>query len=198
MATSTVFSDFELKKLGFKFKGTTEYKAVECIGSLEEEMEVKVITKSCRGVVKKKITKGTGNGDLKGSAHIPWDIYTEAFGMNLDTLITGVKAYGANSIHKEIALTALVEDEDGNVKYKAYPKAVMSVGKASKIKNGEEEVAEYEFEISVMPDEYGNGVYEALASELDEEIAEQWLTAFTPELVQNVTSGGIDTGGGAE
>lgn len=186
--TSTVFSDFELKKLGFKFKNSEAYKTAECMGSLEEEMEVKKITKSCRGRVKKTIIKGTGNGTLKGKGHIPYDIYTEAFGMNLDTLITGVKAYGANSKHAEIALVALVEDEDGNEKYKAYPKAVMSTGKTSKITNGEEEVAEIEFEISVMPDEYENGVYEALASEVDEETAAKWMTAFTPELVQAVTT----------
>ncbi len=185
--TFLVFSDFELKKLGFKFKKTSEtYNTAECMGSLEEEMEVKKITKSCRGRVKKTIIKGTGNGTLKGKGHIPWDIYTEAFGMNLDTLIEGVKAYGANSRHADIALVALVEDEDGNEKYKAYPNAVMSVGKTSKIENGEEEVAEIEFEMDVMPDEYENGVYEALASEVSEEIVAQWLTAFTPELVQKV------------
>ena len=187
METSFVFSDFELKKLGFKIKKTSaEYKTAECMGSLEEEMEIKKITKSCRGRVKKTIIKGTGNGTLKFKGHIPWDIYTESFGMNLDTLIEGVKAYGANSRHADLALVALVEDEDGNEKYKAYPNAVMSVGKTSKITNGEEEVAEIEGEISVMPDEFDNGVYEALASELDEEVGAQWLTAFTPELVQKV------------
>ena len=40
-----------------------------------------------------------------------------------------------------------------------------------------------------MPDEFGNGLYEALASELkDEDIKTTWMTAFTPEIVQSVTS----------
>ena len=36
-----------------------------------------------------------------------------------------------------------------------------------------------------MPDEFGNGLYEALVSELTDETAKTtWMTAFTPELVQ--------------
>jgi hypothetical protein len=36
-----------------------------------------------------------------------------------------------------------------------------------------------------MPDEYGNGMYEALASELTDETAKTtWMNAFTPELVR--------------
>ena len=89
---SKVFSDFELEKIGFKFTSGTGYQTAECIGSMEEEMESKTITKKCRGVVKKKKTKGTGNGTIKLSLHMPWDIYTQAYGMNLDTLIDGVKA----------------------------------------------------------------------------------------------------------
>ena len=54
-----------------------------------------------------------------------------------------------------------------------------------KIENGAEEVAEVEMEVSVMPDEFGNGMYEAPANDLaDETVKSTWMTAFTPELVQ--------------
>lgn len=182
---STVFSDFEVDQIGIKFEGGTKYDTIECIGSCEEELESKVVTKSCRGVVVKKKVKGTGNGTLKITAHIPWAIYTEFYGMTLTTLLEGVKAYGRNSKHKAFSLTAHVTDEDGNEKYKAYPNCVIESGVTRKIENGAEEVAELEIEASVLPDTYGNGLYEALATELTDTTAKStWMTAFTPELVQ--------------
>ena len=180
-------SEFEVKKIGFKFEGTEAYKNVECIGSLEEDMAVKTITKKCRGVVRKKRSKGTGEGTLKLSLHIPYEIYTEAFGMNLDSLKDGVYAYGENSRHKVFALVALVEDEDGNEKLKAYPNGVMNTGVVRKVENGAEEVAELEMEVGVMPDEFGNGLYETLVAEGDEDAVNEWMTAFDPA-DQQVTS----------
>ena len=173
-------SEFEVKKIGFKFEGTDAYKTVECIGSMEEDMAVKTITKKCRGVVRKKRSKGTGEGTLKLSLHIPYEIYTEAFGMNLDSLKDGVYAYGENSKHKNFALVANVEDEDGNEKLKAYPNSIMNTGVVRKVENGAEEVAELELEVGVMPDEYGNGLYETLVAEGDEETVNEWMTAFDP------------------
>lgn len=183
--TNGVFSDFELDQMGFKFVGSDAYKSVNCVGSCEEEMESKTITKSCRGVVVKTVSRGTGTGTLKFSAHIPWDVYIEAYGMELDTLKAGVKAYGRNSIHKGFAIVMHIKDEDGVEKFKAYPNAVITTGVTRKIENGAEEVAELELEVSVMPDDYGNGMYEVIESELtDETVKETWMTAFTPELVQ--------------
>lgn len=178
-------SEFELDKLGIKFEGEEAYETVECIGSCEEEMTVKTVTKSCRGVVKKKRSRGTGEGTLKLSAHIPWAVYTKAYGMKLDSLKEGVVAYGQNSIHKVFSRVGHVIDEDNNEKFKAYPNCTITTGVVRKIENGAEEVAELELEIGVMPDDYGNGMYEAVASEItDETIANTWMTAFTPALVQ--------------
>lgn len=180
-----VFSDFELDLWGVKPVGAEAYSTVECIGNCEEEMNTRIITKKCRGVVKKKKVKPTGDGKYKITAHIPWAIYTEMFGMNVDGLIEGVKAYGTNSVHKEFSSVMHITDEDGNEKYKAYPNCVIETGLVRKIENGAEEVAELELEVAVMPDEDGNGLYEALADELtDETVKNTWMTAFTPELVQ--------------
>lgn len=181
-----VFSDYELREMGIKLEDEEAYSRADCVGSSEEEMEMKTVTKTCRGVVAKKKNRGTGNGNLKISMHMPYGIYANAYGMNLDTLIDGVKAYGQNSVHKEMAIVQHVFDEDGVEKYKAYPRAVMEKGVARKIENGAEEVAQVELELYLMPDEYGNGMYEALAEELDEAVATTWMTAFTPELVQKV------------
>ena len=78
-----------------------------------------------------------------------------------------------------------VFDEDGVEKFKAYPKCIIETGVARKIENGAEEVAEIELEVSLMPDEFGNCVYEALAEELtDETVKTKWMTAFEPSMVQ--------------
>jgi hypothetical protein len=116
---------------------------------------------------------------------MPYDIYVDIFGMELDTLIDGVKAYGRNSIHKTFSMTEHVYNEDDVEMFRAYPNCIIENGIATKIENGAEEVAEVELEASVMPDEFGNGVYEALASELaDSNLKTTWMTAFEPSLVQ--------------
>lgn len=182
-----VFSEYEVDELGFKFEDDTAYQSAKCIGASEEEMEVKVITKLCRGVVAKEKVKGTGRGTVKITAHIPYDIYVAMYGMELDTLLAGVRGYGRNSVHKHFSMVAHVTDEDGHEKLKAYPNCVVKTGKSSKIENGAEEVAQIELEVSVSPDEYGQGVYEAVVdTSLDETVKDTWMTAFTPTLVQKV------------
>ena len=180
-----VFSEYELREMGIKFKSGSEYISANCVGSCEEELETKVITKKCRGVIAKITVKGTGNGTLKISLHMPYEIYKQAYGMELDELIKGVTAYGQNSRHEAFSVVQHVYDEDGNEKFKAYPNCIIQSGVTRKIENGAEEVAEIELEISVMPDDYGNGMYEALASELsDTNVKTEWMTAFEPSLVQ--------------
>ena len=183
--TNGVFSEFELREMGVKFADAETYASANCVGSCEEEMEAKVVTKSCRGSVIKTTVKGTGNGTLNITMHCPKEIYDEMYGMNLDTLIDGVKAYGRNSVHKAFSITQHVFDEDGVEKFKAYPNCIMMSGKKGTIENGAEEVAEVEMEVSVMPDEYGNGVYEALASDLTTgTLKTDWMTKFAPSMAQ--------------
>jgi len=179
-----VFSDYEVKEVGFKFKDKSECLTAECIGSCEEAMNTRVITKKCRGVVKKKKVKPDGTGSIKLSLHMPWDIYVALFGMENEAMVDGVKTYGIDSAHGEFCMTEHVFDEDDNEKFKAYPNCVVETGKATKTENGAEEVAEMELEVAVSPDEYGIGLYEALASELkDENVKAKWMSEFTPELV---------------
>ena len=182
-----VFSEFEVEEIGFKFGDDPTYTSVKCVGSSEEEMESRTVEKYCRGRLAKRTTRGTGSGTVTLSLHIPYDLYIKAYGMNLDTLKEGVHAYGENSRHAKCSMVQRVADEDGNIKYKAYPNGLISGAKASKIENGAEEVAEVELEFGFTADEYGNGMYEALAEGLAEEIKSKWMTAFEPSLVQAAT-----------
>lgn len=180
-----VFSDYELLEIGIKFAGDETATTVECIGSGEDAADVKVITKRCRGVVKKKRVKPTGTGVYKLVMHCPWDVYVKMFGMKDETLVDGVYSYGENSRHEEFVMTQRIEDEDGNEKLKAYPNCIIETGKATKIENGAEEVAQIEIDVAYSPDEHGNGSYEALLSEVtDETVKTTWMNAFTPSLVR--------------
>ena len=88
-------------------------------------------------------------------------------------------------MHPVFCMTALVTDEDGNKKLKAWPKCVISSGPKPNIENGADEVAEVEFEIAVSPDDDGFGVYEAIESDLkDETVKTTWLESFTPDMVK--------------
>ena len=182
--TDNVYSEFEVVEQHIKVGKEGTFEDMNCIGSSEEELEAKIITKNCRGVVKKKKVKGTGNGTLTESLHVPYEIYNKIFAMNRDDLIDGVKAYGQGSSHPEFAITQKVIDEDDEVKLKAYPRCVLESGPKRPVENGQEEVPELELTISLLPDDNGLCMYEALESELDEEIATKWLTEFSPELLK--------------
>lgn len=186
----TVFSEYEVRR-AHAIIGTGEAAKsceLKCIGSLEEAAEVTKITKKCRGKVAKERTRGAGNGTLKISLHMPYELYLELHGMRSDPgLIEGVNSYGAKSLHPEFAFTAQVFDEDEVEKLKAWPRCVMSSGPARKVENGAEEVAEIDAEISFMPDAYDAGMYEALVSDIkDGAVKTEWLEKFTPELVHVV------------
>ena len=185
-ATTSVFSEFEVRRLGFKFKDATSATLVPCVGSIEEESTIRKVTKKCRGVVKKRRNRGTGEGTIKLSLHIPYSVYVEMFGMELDTLMTDVFAYGENSLHPEFCLTADVFDEDGNELVRAWPCCVASAGPARKTTNGEEEVAEVEIEAEFSPDEYGNGCYEcsAVVAKTTFESVDSFMQNFSPAKAQ--------------
>lgn len=178
------YSEFEVKNTSIRFKDDEAAVKVGCVGSLDESMNSKTITKKCEGVVTKSVTKGDGTGELSLSLHMRYDLYLKTYGMISDGLKDGVYAYGRNSIHNSFCLTCEVLDEDGVKKLKAYPNCVVTSGIARKIENGAEEVAELELTVAVMPDENGNGLYEAVVTEdLDESIVNSWLTSFNASMV---------------
>jgi len=175
-----VFSQFECDEIGFILKD--EQISETCIGSIGETMDSRTVTKSCRGVVTKSVTRGTGTGTLDISLHVKKYVADVISGMYVDGLVDGVTAYGENSIHPEFILTAHVKDEDSNVLYKAYPTCVLASKPAITITNGAEEVAEVSMSVNVMPDSYRNGVYECLEGDVPTGITD-WMTGFAPAKV---------------
>lgn len=185
---SSVLSEYELREMALKINGEEEdtFTHADCVGTFEEEAETLTVTKNCRGKVAKKRTTGTGSGTLTISAHWPQALLVKLYDMARDDLVDGVAAYGSDSRHKEATMVCKVLDEDGNVKYMAYPK-VNANTLAREIENGGEEVAEKEIEFSYMPDEYGYGVYECCEADLGTDtksLKTKWMTEWTPDLVQ--------------
>ena len=43
--TNGVFSEYELREMGIKFKSEEAYKTANCVGSCEEEMNAKALAK---------------------------------------------------------------------------------------------------------------------------------------------------------
>lgn len=178
------FSEYEIKNSSIKFEDAETFEKIGCVGSLEEELEVKVVTKNCEGVQVKSVARGATNGTLNVNLHMRYDLYVQAFGMALDGFKEGVYAYGKNSKHKEFIFVAEVYDEDGNKKLIAYPRCVMASAPSGNITNGAEEVAEIELEINVFADDDGNVKYEAMVSELSADITEQWMSGWSVDLIQ--------------
>lgn len=188
MSMITTFSEYEVNEIGIILAGQEAGETTNCIGSAEETMNAKTVIKKCRGVEAKSRTKGTGTGEVKVSLHMPYDLFASMYGMKLDSLKDGVLAYGENSSHKPFCLTEKVLDEDDNVKYKAYPNAQIKEGFSRKVENGADEVAEVELTIAIMPDDYGNGMYEVLNTDANKALTAEWMTKFKPELMQAVTA----------
>lgn len=184
----TVFSEFEARDMRCIFADGDVYD-VKCVSKVEHKANVREVSKKCRGIVSKKTTRGTGDGTLKVTAHIPHEMLVRIHGRDLQTdLVDGVTAYGQSSIHPEVTFTADIFDEDDNEKMAAWPRCVASAGPSSTIENGGDTVEEVELEISYMPDDYNNGYYEALAADLSTTIKAAWLNTFTTDLVHTTTT----------
>ena len=179
------FSKWEVRKLSIKTKNATGFKVANCVGTLEDEYEIKRVVKKCRGV-EKKVKQKPIAGTLNLSLHIPYDVYCEMFDMLRDDLKAGVQGYGMNNIHQEFCIVCEMYNEDDEMMLVAYPNCVSATGPITVIENGGEEIAETELEIALMPDENEYFRYECIPDELEDTnstIATQWMTAFAPELV---------------
>lgn len=180
-----VFSEYDVTQWGIKFKEDEKATVMDTLGSAEETMEVRTVTKNKRNMPWKTRTKATGSGEVKITAHIRTDVYAKMFGMYVDGYKDGVMVYGQLSIHEQFVMTELVEDEDGIKKLKAYPCCTVKEGITRKVETNAEEVAEVELTVSVDPDKKGNGLYEqVLTGENEETTINAWMENFDTTLVE--------------
>lgn len=178
-ATITQFSEYELREQSIKVAGSNSFTPMNCVGTSEEELNVKIITKNCRGVKAKERVRGDGTGTLSQTLHVPVAVYNAIYNLNQSGLETGVRAYGKPNVHPEVCIVQKVEDEDGVLKYKAYPRAILESGPKRPITNGADEVAELDLEWALLPDDNGYCMYEMFADD-NSTLASTWMTAFDP------------------
>ena len=180
----TDFSEVEVTKLGIRIGTAKKADVLTCVGKLEEEMNCKTMTKKCGAKILKTRTKGTGDGTAKVSVYMPQDTLADLHGMTRTELKDGVIAYGTNSLHAEVCITAEVLDEDGNKKFKAYPKCTIQTALSRSVDNDSEDISMLELEFAIMPDEHGEGLYEAIADDLkDATVKQKWMEEFSRSLV---------------
>ena len=180
------YSPYEVDQLAIKVAGDTEYTRDDCIGKMTVERETKTVTKKCRGVIKKRKTKATGNGTITLSLHCKLVLYRKLHAMTNEGLQPGVYAFDNTEAMPEFSLTARVKDEDDVIMYKGFPRCKIEEINAFEIENGGEEVAEIELKASFMPDDYNKGEYEGLEDEMTGQVlnADNWLTDFSSEIAQ--------------
>ena len=185
MNSADVYSYFECDQLAIKVAGDNEYTRDDCVGSIEVERETKTVTKSCRGVVKKRKTKPTGNGTITLKLHIKLVLHRKLTAMTNEGLQPGVYAWDNTVPMPEASITARVKDDD-NIMFLAYPRTKVEELNTLSIENGAEEVAEVEIKLSYMPDDYNKGEYQALKDELTGNVLtpENWMTTFSSEMAQ--------------
>lgn len=185
-SSADVYSYFECDQLAIKVANDEEYTRDDCVGTLNVERETRTVTKSCRGVVKKRKTKPTGNGTITLSMHIKLALYRKMHAMVNTGLQPGVYAFDNTSPMPEFSLAARVKDEDDNIMYLGFPRCKIEEINALNIENGAEEVAEVEMTISYMPDDYNKGEYQALDVELtgDALNGDNWMTDFSSTAAQ--------------
>lgn len=185
-SSADVYSYFECDQLAMRVAGEEEYTRDDCVGTLSVERETKTVTKSCRGVVKKRKTKPTGNGTINLKMHIKMDLYRKIHAMTNEGLQPGIYAFDNTEPMPEFSLTARVKDEDDNIMFLGYPRCKIEEINSMEIENGAEEVAEVEMTVSYMPDDYNKGEYQALEVELTGDVlnADNWMTDFDSETAQ--------------
>ena len=185
-SSADVYSYFECDQLAMRVAGEEEYTRDDCVGTLSVERETKTVTKSCRGVVKKRKTKPTGNGTINLKMHIKMALYRKIHAMTNEGLQPGIYAFDNTEPMPEFSLTARVKDEDDNIMFLGYPRCKIEEINSMEIENGAEEVAEVEMSVSYMPDDYNKGEYQALEVELTGDVlnAYNWMTDFDSETAQ--------------
>lgn len=186
-SSAEVYSYFECDQLAIKVSGDTAYTRDDCVGTLTVERETKTVTKSCRGVVKKRKTKPTGNGTVTVKLHIKLALYRKIHAMTNAGLQPGVYAFDNTAAMPEFALVARVKDEDDNVMFLGFPRCKIEEINSLEIENGAEDVAEVEMKISYMPDDYNKGEYQGLSIELTGNVlnASTWMTDFSSANAQS-------------
>ncbi|MBS5114127.1 MAG: hypothetical protein KHY88_00240 [Erysipelotrichaceae bacterium] len=180
------FSEYQVDEMSIILAGEITAIPFGCVGTSEESLDVKNISKKCKGVVTRSYTKQAGTGELKITAHVPVDVYNKIYGMINKKLKDNITSFGDASM-PTFKIMQKVLDMDDQIKLKAYPNCTMKTGPARKIDATVEEIPELEMTIALASDENKQCMYEALIDQKkpeDLKLVTDWMTSFSYELVK--------------
>jgi len=176
-------------EFNIKFQNSTETKRFGFMTEVQAETTINLLALNEEGVLAGQLPK-VASMQITLDGHIDVDALRTYYGMSNKDLKDGVFAYGSASVATPFCLTyksldELHVDANGNPKVKlvAYPNCTSNAGVTIDTENGTDTVADVELTADAFKDENGNIYYEAFEDELDEELAEQWMIDFSPELV---------------
>jgi hypothetical protein len=185
------FDPVSIKNASVQFKqpgGThAEGSKFGAIGTISGETTMREIIKRTEGLEAGKKVKPE-KMTLTLTARVKRDVIHDVYGISTEGLKPGVYSYGTNSVGKEFILTADEIDEFEDItKHLAFPNCTATSGLSFSIENGASEVAELSLTFEAYPDTFGQIKYDAYVPELaDTSISEQWHTAFTRTLIEEV------------
>lgn len=184
----TTFDEYKVTNAGIKWFENGAYVTpsvkLGCTGKLEIETTLKTVIKKCEGDTVRSVDIPT-QLKCKFTGHLPVENLRKVWGLNTKGLKKGVFAYGTDSRQGRGIMSFDVLDLDEEMTMlRAFPNMQFSGGMTWELENGGEEIAEIEQEFIAMKDVNNKFFYEALKSEVEPDVADKWLTDFTPELVQ--------------
>lgn len=186
----TTFDEYKVTDAGIKWFENGAYVTpsvkLGCTGKLEIETTLKTVIKKCEGDTVRSVDIPT-QLKCKFTGHMPVENLRKVWGLKTDGLKKGVYAYGTDSRQGRGIMSFKVLDlDEAMAMLRAFPNMQFSGGMTWELENGGEEIAEIEQEFIAMKDDNNKFFYEALQSEVDTDVADKWLTDFTPDLVKAV------------
>lgn len=173
-----------IEQASLQFKDNTD--VIECMGSLNGTTEMRVLTRTCKGVQSSIATPQKLIVTM--TLFMPVETARDIYGLENAGLKKGVYAYSATSKSKEFAFVARFRDDfEEKQKIIAIPKARATSGLNFTADDEQTDLAKLTLEFEAALDELSNLYYEALIDSTDgitETEAKKWESSFSSDLVK--------------
>lgn len=158
---------------------------IQCMGSLNGTTEMRVLTRTCKGVQSSIATPQKLIVTM--TLFMPVETARDLYGLESQGLKDGVYAYSATSKSKEFAFVARFRDDfEDKQKIIAIPKGRATSGLNFSADDEQTDLAKLTLEFEASLDEMDNLYYEAMIGTggITETEAKKWEQGFTSALVK--------------
>lgn len=164
---------------------------IACVGSISGTTEMRLLTRSCRGVQSSIANPQKLTVTL--SLYMPVETARDLYGLENDGLKTGIYAYTSSSKSKEFAFTARFRDDfQDKQKIIAIPSCRVTTGLSFTADDEQTDIAKVTMDFEASLDELGNLYYEAMIDDkagIKEADALKWEAGFKTALVKDTIAG---------